>query len=842
MPRADDDDGPTLLRRATQYNDVLDNDSSDWQDMLAAFQEKLSKLPLLALLLPSKHDVKASETFQRLSPQGIKVVVAAHTSYLHRPRTLWVLDWQNSEAKTPALHLSNFVGLISEQIEDLCGPGTWIWPLNDGEVCSAISLSELSDSKAKWWRKILWAIRLMPPENGSIQEKCVLDHYGRETGYVFAWANLFTRGLWIMALPSLIFGIANVRPSNVGVDSLAWYLLQLLTILWGLGMVIFGSSRQVVLRSGTGLKKVLVKKEVELKARTQIFESVPPPSENQEAPSEEPQAAAKDMQSFPLPNQIADVDKKAFIEDSKPTSTEAEKSEGQVGADTKETHEHPEQQKEKKSNRHQSRKVMKGLKQLRPEENVSSQKVAELLASDKKDDKASNINDRQLNPEYVREKSSAGRYVMASFLTLGILTLFLSFSALVLSLLLQLKSFLIFEWGECIRLGCDNAGQKWGFTATLVDIAVDILLALVFVVGLGESCKALSFHLARFWNFRLMRRRHTFQSLTSICIEVMAKVGLFALLAFIFLPSWTAESINGSSELPEVICSDLVDYKICKAMGCQNSQDPYCCSGTLGCASRLLPFSARRALFENWLVGPFVVAPFVDLIPAVLAPLLADHLADLADEGAKSRCGRCCCACCGWLARFLAFIFVLDGGVTGIRYVCLGNTFRQTQQFQVESGGAEVEDQEQTEVMEDALEQLVLREHDAIDEIKELKLNFLFVLLFAPLKPLLVLPTLLARIIEVRAKLQKLFWVKRRNVPRDARLVHAPQELFTVFALTVACFWHLGLALMAYNDQLPFWDSGILVGAWVGGSVVLSTLTILIYRQADKRSWALLAV
>lgn len=59
-------------------------------------------------------------------------------------------------------------------------------------------------------------------------------------------------------------------------------------------------------------------------------------------------------------------------------------------------------------------------------------------------------------------------------------------------------------------------------------------MALVFIVGLGEACKALSFQLARIWNFKKMRRRTTVQTLLSLWIEVMAKVGLFTLLAFIF--------------------------------------------------------------------------------------------------------------------------------------------------------------------------------------------------------------------------------------------------------------------------------------------------------------------
>ena len=77
----------------------------------------------------------------------------------------------------------------------------------------------MMDPKSQCWRKVAWALRLVPPEHGSVLERCLLEHYGRETGYVFAWANLFTRGMWCLALPMLIYGVVNVGPAKAGVDA-----------------------------------------------------------------------------------------------------------------------------------------------------------------------------------------------------------------------------------------------------------------------------------------------------------------------------------------------------------------------------------------------------------------------------------------------------------------------------------------------------------------------------------------------------------------------------------------------------------------------------------------------
>ena len=115
----------------------------------------------------------------------------------------------------------------------------------------------------------------------------------------------------------------------------------------------------------------------------------------------------------------------------------------------------------------------------------------------------------------------------------------------------------------------------------------------------------------------------------------------------------------------------------------------------------------------------------MDMIPAVLAPLIAKRLFRWADATPerirKSRVLKrwwdrlgAACRCCGKpLSRLLALIFVLDAKVTGLRYLCRGQTFGTT-----ELDTADVEDDCTERCLDGPLDQVVLREFDALDELK----------------------------------------------------------------------------------------------------------------------------
>ncbi|CAK9043927.1 PDZ domain-containing protein [Durusdinium trenchii] len=201
---------------------------------------------------------------------------------------------------------------------------------------------------------------------------------------------------------------------------------------------------------------------------------------------------------------------------------------------------------------------------------------------------------RRLNPDYSECRRPKVWAIFAFLVTVAAMVLFLLAAVLILFFFLNLKSHLIYVWGDCLRQGCNNPVQVHGMKGFFADISADIGLALVFVVLLGEVCKVLALHLAKLWNFKYMRQRQYLQAMLSLGIEVLAK-----------------------DVLPDVreVCSGYVDYQ---------NLVLYCAPKTfldskLGCSQA---FIVDLYLFERQPSDGS--GPFVDMIPAVLAPLIAN--------------------------------------------------------------------------------------------------------------------------------------------------------------------------------------------------------------------------
>jgi len=137
-----------------------------------------------------------------------------------------------------------------------------------------------------------------------------------------------------------------------------------------------------------------------------------------------------------------------------------------------------------------------------------------------------------------------------------------------------------------------------------------------------------------------------------------------------------------------------------------------------------------------------------------------------------------------------------------------------------------------------SLLQVARKEFEPFAELLELKMNFLFVLFFAPIMPFGLLPTLIARILEVRFKSTKLFFVRRRCWPSPAEILHTTQRTFSECAVALAVAWHVGLVLVTYNRDVASLGAGRIIGIWLGAAaganLLLAALSFLL-----RRGWHL---
>merc|ERR1712061_664720 len=99
-----------------------------------------------------------------------------------------------------------------------------------------------------------------------------------------------------------------------------------------------------------------------------------------------------------------------------------------------------------------------------------------------------------------------------------------------------------------------------------------------------------------------------------------------------------------------------------------------------------------------------------------------------------------------------------------------------------------------------------------------------------------IVPTLIARLLEVRFKATKLFFVRRRSWPGDVKLLHETQESFMWVGAHVALVWHVGLVVLAYNRSVAQWGMVKVLSTWI--SIALA-LTILLHLSTRclQRFW-----
>eukprot|EP00930_Biecheleria_cincta_P055304 TRINITY_DN41632_c0_g1_i1.p1 TRINITY_DN41632_c0_g1~~TRINITY_DN41632_c0_g1_i1.p1 ORF type:complete len:931 (+),score=121.67 TRINITY_DN41632_c0_g1_i1:30-2822(+) len=869
----------SVVKKATETADAL----SQWtHHCIDELEQNLEKLPELALLLPAKHKEVVTGGLKELEDSGIVVESVSETTYQRRPRVLWILSLQRvakTQGCSPAAVLAHAVGLMQEKILGFHSATECpfaLWPLHDSDVSIAISMcGSILDEEDRWWRKLLWTLRIIQPPAGDDLQTNLTRHYDREVTYCLMWESLFTRSLWPMLLIILPFLIGGYNaPRGAGdcpEDEKIWssclrpflfYLQMGLVFLWALVIAVISDSRESILSFGGGHVTI---QECD---KTEGGEAQAANVETSSVEADTKIKLAGDSESastFGKPH-----------ESGEPTTLISVCHAG-APADTG-------QATTKVKGRPLSRaRVLDKFKFV-------SRKLKMQAMQKSITQTLSDIRTKRLNPEYVDSKWRKGPLWKWTWWAITFVTFVVSlcFCFLVLTCFLSLKMFLIYEWGECLLQDCENAEAKHGIAGLLADIGVDLLMAIIFMVLLGELCKAVTTALVNLRNFEKMRDRQVSEDLLSLLIEALGKVGFFMLLAFAFLPSWEDDLDIPEGTIPDVphICSSQIDYQILHHMFCEEGSSKLCFSGTIFCAAKILPFEKRRSLFENWLNGPFVVGGFVDLLPQIVLPLLIRACArcsrrvyaedtDQADTARKGSCGilsifcRCCCCCCSPILRLLACIFMLDGPVIGCcNFICFGQPFGPVKLLEkktrlrfampslkvhqmgwfakelhsesadpsnLKEEGDVAADQDAARERE-ALRQAMYKEFNAVDCLKESKMNFLLVAMFAPVKPIGVIFLLIAQIIRLHTRMPKLFLLSRRCFPRDAHRAHLGHETFVQLVVAFLAFWFVGLAAISYNRELVLWtqDPWPLYLGWLGSGLLGIVMVCLIFKSHEK--------
>uniref|UniRef100_A0A7S1R3E9 Uncharacterized protein n=1 Tax=Alexandrium catenella TaxID=2925 RepID=A0A7S1R3E9_ALECA len=205
----------------------------------------------------------------------------------------------------------------------------------------------------------------------------------------------------------------------------------------------------------------------------------------------------------------------------------------------------------------------------------------------------------------------------------------------------------------------------------------------------------------------------------------------------------------------------------------------------------------RRWVFESLMRGPFIVAPFINIVVKAIIPKAAGCL----DRSCGRPLRRSRFAWLGparGILRFMTLIFTYDGKRVGcLAFVCRGGPFAPL-----------APDLPEREVAEAALEQFKMKPFEVEEELMEIEMTLLWLVFFMPLLPGGVIVTMVAKLAEVSTDLTKLLFVNRRPVPVDDVAMRREISTYAWCVVVTGLAWTLGLSLVTYNDDLYKWGYG----------------------------------
>jgi len=400
------------------------------------------------------------------------------------------------------------------------------------------------------------------------------------------------------------------------------------------------------------------------------------------------------------------------------------------------------------------------------------------------------------------QRTALQRWLMFVFLGIPALTLLLVSVFTTQWLVAQLVMYIIWDWGDCINpvrlldeTYCD-ASEKHGFWGWAAEVGCDILLAILWEILFGLTAP-LSEWLASIRGYRFHDDHKFLVHNIKIALMVFERIGFLAILAFFFAAQW--ESSESSEYASSGKLLDCGAYMFGKS--------------DFRCLRMEVPLERRREIFERLTKGPFTVAPFVsilikDIIPAVITQLeLRGDIRSQVAETSKSVCGKIL-EVPKMLLRIAMLIFAYDGdGVGGPSFILKGSPWSELPREGTTASSSES--------MKQATQQCALKTFEAESEVLEQLMNFVFVLCFAPMRPLGVLFMLLSRVLEVHFDLFKLFYVRARPMPTEHIEFVRYCCCYMFGAVFFALVWHTGLNIFTYNNQLHEWGEDLQIGLGV---------------------------
>lgn len=323
---------------------------------------------------------------------------------------------------------------------------------------------------------------------------------------------------------------------------------------------------------------------------------------------------------------------------------------------------------------------------------------------------------------------------------------FMLFCLAILIAQVQFNAWLIFVWGGCLKTGCVKPNR--GLLGTILLNASNTSLAVIFGVLKGLSGQVAQI-VARIKNPKLFMEFERYQAKDSIYAAGVAKIGAFIFLGLAFVPQWTQD--RGGD--PDFDCSGYLWYS-------------WLGDNSIFCLRERASLVQRQALFNEAMTGPFVITPFMELATLVLVPFLLMHFnAELLAKRGRAR-------------------------------------HTELVDHSVEIVARDADDPDSAEMLlGEALCQYHRKKYCAADEVLEHKLCFLSVVFFLPVKPFIIVPWIVSRILDSHTDIYKLLVLLQRPMPNSAKTLHEMHERFLMYSLIFATIWLVLLSLLTYNPD-----------------------------------------